>query len=226
MITADYPLTSVMLGAIKVFASTPEAIEYIATIMKAKYPTFSSQIEPLGPQLKVIEEKFRDSAERGVFKVIPPFNLENASLLVQQGQMNFQAPDTLKVEIEFDDEQRLGLKYEIDQRNLSQWAKYVGLSDTQAVQFIDTYFWLFLLENGISIQDDKLYKDGQILNQEDFKKLLSQDPSYLNYLYSFAKNKVELVVSSKASLDLSELPTKEVVKAYEEKSGVGPTKAS
>lgn len=225
--TFDYPLTSVMLEAIKVLASTPDSIEYLANLMEKKYPNFSSQIAPLGIQLKDIEDKIRTSAEKGHFQILPPFNLENAPLLVQQAHMNFKAPETLKVTIEFDDEQRLGINYELDEKGLSQWAKMVGVTPEEVIQYIDSYLWLFLLPNGVSIQDYKLYKDGQLLTGDKFKDLLAQDSSYLDYLRTFAKRQVDIVVATKPALDLADLPTKETVKAYEAKSGVeAPVKLS
>jgi hypothetical protein len=214
----DAPITPRMLDVLQGLAKTPQGMAYLASRMQEKYPDFSAQIGDLASKLMDLEKVKRDDAERGHYQPMPPLDMQNGFMYLQQSILDSKGPMGLSVNLFFDVENKLSLSYELDQMTLKDWCNQAGKNPDEVMKAIDSYFWLFISQHGIGVHDDKLVKDGHDMSSEEFKALLNSDPSYVNNLKTFAKQQVDIKTIAQKPLDMENLPTKAVAEEMEKKA--------
>jgi hypothetical protein len=207
---ADAPITPIMLEVLQGLAKTPQGMDYLAERMQEKYPYFSAQIGDLASKLMDLEKVKREDAEHGNYQAMPPLDMQNGFMYLQQSILDSKGPMEISVNLFFDIENNLSLSYELDQMTLNAWCNQVGKNPDEVMKAIDSYFWLFITQHGIGVHDDKLIKDGHEMTSEEFKALLSSDPSYANNLKTFVKQKVDIKTIAQKPLDLEKIPTEDV----------------
>jgi len=213
----DAPITPRMLDVLQGLAKTPQGMDYLAKRMQEKYPDFSAQIEELASKLMDLENSKRDDAERGHYQPMPPLDMQNGFIYLQQSILDTNGPMEMNVNLFFDVENKLSLNYELDQMPLKEWCKQAGKNPDDVMKAIDSYFWLFISKHGITIHEDKLVKDGHEMSNEEFKALISSDSSYANNLKTFVKQKVDIRTVAPERLDMNKLPTQAQADEMEKK---------
>ena len=92
--------------------------------------------------MSALENIKREDAERGHYQPMPPLDMQNGFIYLQQSILDSKGPNEINVNLFFDVENKLSLSYELDKMTLKDWCSQVGKNPEEVMKAIDSYFWL------------------------------------------------------------------------------------
>lgn len=183
---------------------SPEIIDFLNKRLAAKNITFPVDINSFQAKYYSQIKTFYDQVFAGKISNLPPSNLVGLAINeLRQVDLKKSQMKDLQANISFDENNNLLVQYVVDQQSsLDDWASDNHLDSEKLKGMIDSFFLEFFNENGMQLENGKLYhtKDGSLVSASELENILNNSSTIKEKLKD---SNVASNVNIESSSDLS-----------------------